>query len=189
MRRRRLRRFQPLLASSFLTPQGHLFTRGSPTLLPRRLAACGRDTQPPGPFLPPRSTPEFTKFTPAPTPVHISQSKERSENSFPSVPCKVLCPSASRDSFSANSVFPRRRRRGMVWDAPVQICAPFLLLAPAVKLPGSPSSPQPSAPLSPLSNSQSQAMVLPIITQMIIRSVVTPRQAILTSWGECQALL
>lgn len=124
---------------------------------------------------------------PVPTPVHhVSQSRKDRKTPFHACLCEVVSP--SRDSFSASSVFPRRRI--MVWDAPIQICAPLLLPARGQwNFRTLFSSPQPSAPLCPLTNSLSQAVVLPTVTQMVVHNPkVTGSPGILTSWSPCQAL-
>lgn len=144
------------------TPQGHRFTRGSPTPTPRRLAAYGRNA--PDLFICPRSTSEFTKCSPpASTPVHVSQSKRDQRipfhaclaRWFPHLEIHFLQTLSSHGTAAW-------------WGMPrIQICAPFLLLASTVTLQDSPEFPSALSSTLP-TYSLPQATILPTVTQMVI---------------------
>lgn len=141
--RSKLQHIERLLASSFLDSPRAPLHRGSLSLLPRRLAAYGRNA--PDPFISRSSTPQFTKCSPpASTPVHVSQSKR--DQRIPFLAC------LARWFPHLEIHFLQTSHGTAAWCGmpPTQICASFLLWPWQWSFRTLPNSPQPSASLAHL---------------------------------------
>lgn len=142
--RSRFQHIQRLLASSFLDSPGAPLHPGVPNSAATQASCILEEMHTHLTHLSLPVALQSLQSTLSPSP-HSSSScfskQEGSEDSFPCMPCEVVSP--SRDSFSASSVFPRRRI--VVWDAPIQIYPDLCPSSPAgpraVELQDSPQLP------------------------------------------------